>query len=324
MSRGGRKGDEGGVSFFAFQDIITSVIGILVLITLILALDLREKPPEEGKEKIAPAEEEIIEDEEDNGTDYENLVAEQKTTNEIPLDKLQTLEEELEKVKEKSELEILLLQKRINEIAQAVDAPISDEQKKEIETLEKEMTFAKNNISELEKEINGLRDQLDSNPMAFMEEDEEKDAYVTRLMDEIPQLEEQIQNDVRVIPEKSDTRLKPVLVSISATPPQISMGEFNEKTASTPFNRSTFIRELARGFSQYDPATHYFVFFFKPSACNAIVDVKVGGQQKAMPIFDVAVQYAHNREFKFGYEPIHEEAVLIFSNQKEESSPEEE
>jgi len=47
-------------------------------------------------------------------------------------------------------------------------------------------------------------------------------------------------------------------------------------------------------------------------------------EKKEMTIFDLATTYAHNKKFKFGYEPIHEEAVLIFSNKKEDSSPDEE
>ncbi|SVE61154.1 uncharacterized protein METZ01_LOCUS514008, partial [marine metagenome] len=38
------------VSFFAFQDIITAVIGILVLIALILALQVNPKPVDPGDE----------------------------------------------------------------------------------------------------------------------------------------------------------------------------------------------------------------------------------------------------------------------------------
>ena len=47
MARGGRVSDE-KVSFFAFQDIITAVIGILVLIALILALQVNPKSEDPG------------------------------------------------------------------------------------------------------------------------------------------------------------------------------------------------------------------------------------------------------------------------------------
>src|SRR6266516_4112255 len=39
------------ISFFAFQDIITSVTGILILVTLILTLYLNEPPPVTDQER---------------------------------------------------------------------------------------------------------------------------------------------------------------------------------------------------------------------------------------------------------------------------------
>ena len=49
-----------------------------------------------------------------------------------------------------------------------------DEFKQALEALNNQLSFTKNNISELEKEKKGLMDQLDSNPMAFMDEDEKE------------------------------------------------------------------------------------------------------------------------------------------------------
>lgn len=320
MARGGRKGDEGGVSFFAFQDIITAVIGILVLITLILALEIREKPPEEGNQSVAPSPVEIDLSEENNGTDFKALIAAQKKINKefehFVLLKIEEIDEQIED----AQLAVVLLQKQIQEIEAEVDAPLAEKFKQALEELNNQLSFTKNNISELENEKKGLMDQMDSNPMAFMDEDE-KDAYVERLMTDIEQLKEQIQNDVRVIPEETNTRLKPVLVGLSGN--ELSIGEFNQEQTTTPFNRNTFVRELMRGYRRYDPRTHYFVFFFKPSACRMTVPVpKSGGEGMGqLELFDTAIGYAESLKFKFGYEPIHEEAALIFSNKKREGVP---
>ena len=320
MARGGRKGNEGGVSFFAFQDIITAVIGILVLITLILALEIRAKPPEEGNQSVAPSPVEIDLSEENNGTDFKALIAAQKKENKefehFVLLKIEELDEQIEDAR----LAVIFMEKQIEEIEAEVDAPLAEKFKQALEALNNQLSFTKNNISELEKEKKGLMDQLDSNPMAFMDEDE-KEAYVERLMTDIEQLEEQIQNDVRVIPEETNTRLKPVLVGISGN--ELSIGEFNQEQTTTAFNRNTFVRELMRGYRRYDPRTHYFVFFFKPSACRMTVPVpKSGGEGMGqLELFDTAIGYAENLKFKFGYEPIHEEAALIFSNKKHGGSP---
>ena len=67
MGRSSRNSEE-KVSFFAFQDIITAVIGILVLIALILALHVNPKREKEGDNpgnNTAPVE--LIEGENEGG-----------------------------------------------------------------------------------------------------------------------------------------------------------------------------------------------------------------------------------------------------------------
>ena len=49
---------------------------------------------------------------------------------------------------------------------------------------------------------------------------------------------------------------------------------------------------------------------------------KSGGEGMGqLELFDTAIGYAESLKFKFGYEPIHEEAALIFSNKKREGAP---
>ena len=50
MSRRGRQ-DEEPMSFFSFQDIIACITGIMVLITMLLALELATRKPARGKEE---------------------------------------------------------------------------------------------------------------------------------------------------------------------------------------------------------------------------------------------------------------------------------
>lgn len=319
MGRGGRKGDEGGVSFFAFQDIITAVIGILVLITLILALEVREKPPEEGNQSLAQSQVEIDLSEEENGTDFKALIVAQKKKNQefehIVTEETEILADQILKL----QIAVTELKEKVQNIESSADPALAEEMKKVLEDLEADLSFTKNNISELEKDKNGLKDQLDSNPMAFMTE-EEKTEYVERLMSDVEQLEKQVNNDVRVIPEESNTTLRPVLVSISAN--ELSIGEFNEEQTTTAFNRDSFVGELLRGYKRYNKDTHYIVFFFKPSACQMTVPVPTSeGPLGQLELFDTALGYAQNLGFKFGWEPIHEEAALIFSNKKEGGAP---
>jgi uncharacterized membrane protein len=54
MSRKNRR-DELPVNLFSFQDIITSLSGIVILLTLMMALELLERPPTEAPATAAPA-----------------------------------------------------------------------------------------------------------------------------------------------------------------------------------------------------------------------------------------------------------------------------
>ena len=51
-----QRGGTPTISFFAFQDIITSVIGILVVITLLLSMHLDQMPLVSSDTEAAPAE----------------------------------------------------------------------------------------------------------------------------------------------------------------------------------------------------------------------------------------------------------------------------
>ena len=220
---------------------------------------------------------------------------------------------------EKERQAIAALKKQIKKVETSPSNRDAAKRKQGIVALQQDLAFAKNHISELEKELEGMRSQLDSNPLLLLTEGEKR-KYVERLMNDIQQLEKQIKNDVRVIPEKTKTKLKPVLVSISAN--ELSIGEFNQEQTTVAFKRDEFVPELIRGYRRYNPNTHYFVFFFKPSACRMTVPVhERDGALGELELFEAALGYADNLGFKFGYEPIHEEAALIFSNKKPDTSP---
>ena len=83
MGRSSRNSEE-KVSFFAFQDIITAVIGILVLIALILALQVNPKREKEGENpgnNTAPVE--LIEGSRDGGGNASIVVASEFNATEI-------------------------------------------------------------------------------------------------------------------------------------------------------------------------------------------------------------------------------------------------
>ena len=95
MGRSSRNSEE-KVSFFAFQDIITAVIGILVLIALILALQVNPKRELEGENpgnNTAPVE--LIEGENDGGGNATIVVASEFNASKV-IEEIAELHQEIE------------------------------------------------------------------------------------------------------------------------------------------------------------------------------------------------------------------------------------
>ena len=104
MGRSSRNSEE-KVSFFAFQDIITAVIGILVLIALILALQVNPKREKEGDNpgnNTAPVE--LIEGQNDGGGNATIVVVSEFNATEV-IEEIAELHQEISKEK----LEVIMV-----------------------------------------------------------------------------------------------------------------------------------------------------------------------------------------------------------------------
>jgi hypothetical protein len=124
-----RQGGGVRISFFSFQDIITSVTGILILVTLMMSFSLKldEEPEERRVEKQAQAERERL-----AAIEQENAAAQKRrieaTTlpdpaqTRVQVESLQREEELLEKQRERSEESLKLSRERIAKTAQTQTA----------------------------------------------------------------------------------------------------------------------------------------------------------------------------------------------------------
>ena len=176
MGRSSRNSEE-KVSFFAFQDIITAVIGILVLIALILALQVNPKREKEGDNpgnNTAPVEytdglkdgggnATIVVASEFNATEVMEEIAElhQEITEEKRefLVKSEAKNSEIEKLAEelrKLNLEIEIFKKKLG----IQDSNESKEMKEKIESLELLSDLAKVQQAELIEEKKGLDTEI--------------------------------------------------------------------------------------------------------------------------------------------------------------------
>ena len=159
MGRSSRNSEE-KVSFFAFQDIITAVIGILVLIALILALQVNPKREKEGENpgnNTAPVE--FIEGDNEGGGEATIVVVSEFNASEVKEEIAKLHQEIIEEKKDflvkseqkNSEIEVLAEELRKLNLELEIfkkklgieDSNESKDTKKKIESLELTIDLAK-------------------------------------------------------------------------------------------------------------------------------------------------------------------------------------
>ncbi len=335
MGRSSRN-SEAKVSFFAFQDIITAVIGILVLIALILALQINPKREKEGEtpgNNTAPVElieginegggnATIVVNSEFNATEVVEEIAElhQEISDEkrefiVKIDEKNSEIEELAKELKRVNLELQIFKKKLG----IEDSNESEEMKKALKSLQLTIDLAKVQQKDLEEKKKGLEDEINARILRMVSDLSELKLQQldTQLNTQIEQLANQIENEVRVIPKESNVGKKPILVILSAS--EFTIGVFNGEQRTVQVTPFTYYRQLGGALTSYDKTTYFFVYFFRPSACETVVS-NVPGRNGAieMNLFDLLCSPKGNLNsqlgYRFGFEPIHEEAAVLFTN----------
>lgn len=335
MGRSSRNSEQ-KVSFFAFQDIITAVIGILVLVALILALQVNPKRENEGDspgnntapvelmiganegggnativvasefnatqviEEIAALHQEISEEKK------EFLVKREKKNSEI-----EQLSEELRKLN----LELQVFKKKLG----IEDSNDSKETKDKIESLELLMDLAKVRKNELNEEKKGLEDKINARVLRSLKNLSELELQEldSNLNSQVEQLESQVENEVRVIPKENNLGEKPVLVILGSS--EFTIGIFNGAQRTIQVNLSNYYQKLGGALTSYDKKKNFFVYFFRPSACQLTI-TNVPGRNGTIEknLFDLLCDPKNNLTrmlgYKYGFEPIHEEAAVLFTD----------
>jgi hypothetical protein len=335
MGRSSRNSEQ-RVSFFAFQDIITAVIGILVLIALILALQVNPKRENEGDSpgnNTAPVEfivganegggnativvvsefnaTEVIEEiaelhQEISEEKKEFLVKREKKNSEI-----EQLSEELRKLN----LELQVFKKKLG----IEDSNDSKETKDKIESLELLMDLAKVQKNELNEEKKGLEDKINARVLRSLKNLSELELQEldSNLNSQVEQLESQVENEVRVIPKENNLGEKPVLVILGSS--EFTIGIFNGGQRTIPVNSANYYQKIGGALTSYDKNKNFFVYFFRPSACQLTI-TNVPGRNGTIEknLFDLLCDPKNNLTrmlgYKYGFEPIHEEAAVLFTD----------
>lgn len=335
MGRSSRNSEE-KVSFFAFQDIITAVIGILVLIALILALQVNPKRENEGDNpgnNTAPVE--LIEGSRDGGGNTTIVVASEFNASDV-IDEIAELHQEISEEKRdflvkrevknseidtlseelrKLNLELEIFKKKLG----IEDSNESKETKKKIDSLELMIDLAKVQKNELQEEKKGLEDKINARVLRSIKNltELELEDLDSKLNSQVEQLESQIENEVRVIPKESELGEKPVLVILGAS--EFTIGIFNGEQRTVPVNQASYYQQLGSALNSYNKNKNFFVYFFRPSACETII-TNVPGRNGMIQknLFNLLCDPKNNLTrmlgFKYGFEPIHEEAAVLFTD----------
>lgn len=277
---GGGRFQRGGqsISFFAFQDIITAVSGILVVITLLLALHLDEATPVSADDETASPE------------------------------RTAELEARLtELAAERAAIEYL-------QAARAVSDPAALEA--EIAKLEQQLAAANSrrtqqdamassvranragNSSEVEAEAARRRIEANAEKLVELEHGAAASAAAMAALERQVNerqaallAEQQRRNDLWLIPQKSGTSKEPVLVVVEKQ--AIALQRFGEAEPRRIRRKTDFTSAL----ETYSKLDHYLVFYYKPSGADR---------------FEELANAARNAGFEIGYDLIGEDTNLHF------------
>jgi len=272
-------GQPPSVSFFSFQDIITAVSGIILLIALIMSLRLME--PQLTSARAAP---------------------EQLATRDALRDELESLRAKvagwqaakggdlsddasiganatnLTALAERLEAEVL----RLSGDAGALELPGS-----------------------LQINLQGLREEIDQQKAELArtkEETNETTAAVDAVRAKVERAEQVVlaelrdTNDVWLIPDRTDTSKEPVIVSVYHD--KFVVQPVDAKKPDVMSRSGKDSSDVEKLLERFKPQDQYIVFYFRPSSLNSFESIKAG---------------AKKLDFEIGYDLVEDDANVQFA-----------
>ena len=251
-----------GVSLFQFQDIITCVSGILIMITLLLATMVEENHDTSSttseEAKAAAVSDQALRDLKAN-----NVV----------------LQAQLEATADPGlvNAETTALIERLRVVAPSLDgmkssraaqAQANKSKKNTVEALEKERDGLLTAVEALEKEIKGKQASLAENANTWW-----------------------------LVPKLSANSKMPVLLVVSDK--TVTVDEFNKPQARAQLDGAKAGDAFMELIRKYNPATQYIVFYVKPSGISNFVTLKEQAQKAGFQVgFDAMLETVTLRFFK--------------------------
>ncbi|MEK7675550.1 MAG: hypothetical protein AAB676_06935 [Verrucomicrobiota bacterium] len=279
------------ISFFAFQDIITSVTGILILVTLILTLYLNSSA----------------------------LLSETSATEPTPLQrKLAQSLEQVGRLNSQNE-------SRQRNLATAAASPDTNRLQADIEALQQQITRASSSLAqaqsrftrqqqaEREKETTlGLADlgqhaeEIKKDVQALCQTNQAVQAEIKELEKKNQQVEARVEKakqgapQLWLVPEGEVSGKEPVLVTVSGT--RIVCERFDKPEARKEMPAREGDRLFTDLLNGLQPAKDYLVFYVRPSGIG---------------LFKRCRNTARNAGFDVGYDAVEEDKQIHFTRPRE-------
>ena len=282
-----QRGKTGAISpFFAFQDIITSAMAVLIAIIMLLALYMGSSALSESEKREMAA-----------------LSARLTSV----LDRLATTQEEIRTARESTseeEADPALIQGQIRILRRELDAVRGDAKSRKNEALDiRDDEVARRMRSELDgKRVKNAKAEVEfkkveTESTLSLQEMESLEASVQ--MREAALLEEQARrNQLWVIPDSSASGKEPVLAVISAN--QATFQRFDNPEMQT-LTGAGVTGGFTAALQRYSSRNQYIVFYFKPSGAAH---------------FKQLTQEAKEAGFEIGYDAINEDVAVNFKTPK--------
>ena len=293
-----RGDDEEVASFFAFQDVITAVLGILILIALQLSFSINVVKGEEGDTESS-AEDTIITEEEflDNQSRRKNLEAklsQLRERNREMMDRKQALQSAGQSIQG--------LQNSMEILRAEVEQLTLDHNSFRRTLSQKEQSLreeaAKLGLSAVQAEISELSEKTDTDSREIAALKRKLQDLNSRLSSSMADLstEKSRKDSVWMIPERSNDGKAPLLVTIDGR--NMRFEEFDKPESLRVLRTSSLTSSFKSGVKSYDRRRYKIVFLFKPSGTD---------------YFEKVTELAKDLGFEVGYDPIEENQKIIFS-----------
>jgi hypothetical protein len=279
------KGKTAGISpFFAFQDIITSAMAVVITIVMLLALDMGD-PAQSGGAGAARSE---LEEE------LSKLLDELARINALlkeAQEKRSTLTNDPELLKgETSALRAELENLKVH-VKQETQLLAKIESGDTSKTLELELEKLAALSAAATQRLTQIKNEVEKSATALKEEEDELRKKEAQLAAEQAQ-----KNNIKLIPERAQTSKEAVVVIVSENELLVQKLGHSEKKALRGGNLPEELGNTLKEFSKLD---QYLVFFYKPSGTRHFKSIN---------------KLASSKGFEIGYDTLPEDADITLGS----------